>query len=149
MIYFVVCLELMSLVWQSGFCYSTFPTSVNILFSLFLDTSHSDSFPVLRWLAHALLLSDDDAWSNCYRLCAQIQYVSEVLHKWLKNWVIFTLYICRSGFFILTPHYGLDYIAQCRQTGFHPHPNDPPLFMDAQHIKMDSQVKIKVVDLRR
>ncbi|KAM8706646.1 hypothetical protein ACLKA7_010846 [Drosophila subpalustris] len=54
-----------------------------------------------------------------------------------------------TGFFILTPHYGLDYIAQCRQSGFHPHPNDPPLFMDAQHIKMDSQAKIKVIDLRR
>ncbi|KAH8406943.1 hypothetical protein KR222_000893 [Zaprionus bogoriensis] len=54
-----------------------------------------------------------------------------------------------TGFFILTPHYGLDYIAQCRQSGFHPHPNDPPLFMEAQHMKMDSQAKIKVVDLRR
>ncbi|XP_062125963.1 STAM-binding protein-like A [Drosophila sulfurigaster albostrigata] len=54
-----------------------------------------------------------------------------------------------NGFFILTPHYGLDYIAQCRQTGFHPHPNDPPLFMDAAHIKMDSHAKIKVIDLRR
>lgn len=54
-----------------------------------------------------------------------------------------------TGFFILTPHYGLDYIAQCRQSGFHPHPNDPPLFMEAQHIKMDSKAKIKVIDLRR
>lgn len=34
-----------------------------------------------------------------------------------------------TGFFCLTPGYGLDYIAQCRQNGFHPHPNDPPLFM--------------------
>ncbi|ALC47629.1 CG2224 [Drosophila busckii] len=54
-----------------------------------------------------------------------------------------------TGFFILTPHYGLEYIAQCRETGFHPHPNDPPLFMDAQHIKVDAQSKIKVIDLRR
>ncbi|XP_030370154.1 STAM-binding protein-like A [Scaptodrosophila lebanonensis] len=54
-----------------------------------------------------------------------------------------------TGFFILTPHYGLDYIAQCRQTGFHPHPNDPPLFMEAQHIKMDNNSKVKVIDLRR
>ncbi|XP_070137521.1 STAM-binding protein-like A isoform X3 [Drosophila bipectinata] len=53
-----------------------------------------------------------------------------------------------TGFFILTPHYGLDFIAQCRQTGFHPHPNDPPLFMEAQHIRMDGQAKIKVIDLR-
>ncbi|XP_017874112.1 PREDICTED: STAM-binding protein-like A [Drosophila arizonae] len=54
-----------------------------------------------------------------------------------------------TGFFLLTPQYGLDYIAQCRQSGFHPHPNDPPLFMDAQHIKIDAQTKIKVIDLRR
>ncbi|XP_068152112.1 STAM-binding protein-like A [Drosophila tropicalis] len=54
-----------------------------------------------------------------------------------------------TGFFLLTPHYGLDYIAQCRQSGFHPHPNDPPLFMEAQHMKMDIQTKIKVIDLRR
>ncbi|KAH8313093.1 hypothetical protein KR067_000299 [Drosophila pandora] len=53
-----------------------------------------------------------------------------------------------TGFFILTPHYGLDFIAQCRQSGFHPHPNDPPLFMEAQHIRMDGQDKIKVIDLR-
>ncbi|SPP80096.1 STAM-binding protein-like A [Drosophila guanche] len=54
-----------------------------------------------------------------------------------------------TGFFILTPHYGLDYIAQCRQSGFHPHPNDPPLFMEAQHIQKDVHTKIKVIDLRR
>ncbi|XP_036322721.1 STAM-binding protein-like [Rhagoletis pomonella] len=54
-----------------------------------------------------------------------------------------------TGFFILTPNYGLDYIAQCRQTGFHPHPNEPRLFMEAQHIQLDSQRKIEVVDLRR
>lgn len=54
-----------------------------------------------------------------------------------------------TGFFILTPNYGLNYIAECRQTGFHPHPNDPPLFMEAQHIQMDASQKIRVVDLRR
>ncbi|XP_005183825.1 STAM-binding protein [Musca domestica] len=54
-----------------------------------------------------------------------------------------------TGFFILTPNYGLHYIAECRQSGFHPHPNDPPLFMEAQHIQMDAGQKIKVVDLRR
>ncbi|XP_037952533.1 STAM-binding protein [Teleopsis dalmanni] len=54
-----------------------------------------------------------------------------------------------TGFFNLTQNYGLDYIAQCRQTGFHPHPNDPPLFMEAQHIQIDSHTQIEVVDLRR
>ncbi|XP_039947584.1 STAM-binding protein [Bactrocera tryoni] len=54
-----------------------------------------------------------------------------------------------TGFFILTPDYGLDYIAQCRQTGFHPHPNEPRLYMESQHIQLDAQRKIQVVDLRR
>lgn len=35
----------------------------------------------------------------------------------------------RTGFFMLTPDYGLDFIANCRQTGFHPHPTEPPLYM--------------------
>lgn len=53
-----------------------------------------------------------------------------------------------TGFFCLTPSYGLDYIAQCRQTGFHPHPKDPPLFMEALHIVLEDAAKIEVVDLR-
>ncbi|XP_065089611.1 STAM-binding protein [Ochlerotatus camptorhynchus] len=53
-----------------------------------------------------------------------------------------------TGFFCLTPSYGLDYISQCRQTGFHPHPKDPPLFMEALHIVPDDTAKIEVVDLR-
>lgn len=39
------------------------------------------------------------------------------------------LYLFSTGFFVLTPGYGLDFIAGCRESGFHPHPNDPPLFM--------------------
>ncbi|KAL5284747.1 STAMBPL1 family protein [Megaselia abdita] len=53
-----------------------------------------------------------------------------------------------TGFFCLTPHYGLDYIAQCRQKGFHPHPKDPPLFMEAEHIFLEENAKVEVVDLR-
>ncbi|KAK2588287.1 hypothetical protein KPH14_004308 [Odynerus spinipes] len=34
-----------------------------------------------------------------------------------------------TAFFILTPEYGLEYIANCRETGFHPHPTEPPLYM--------------------
>lgn len=55
----------------------------------------------------------------------------------------------RTGFYCLTPDYGLDYIAGCRQTGFHPHPNEPPLFMEAQQALVDDTVRIQVVDLRR
>ncbi|XP_039434123.1 STAM-binding protein-like [Culex pipiens pallens] len=53
-----------------------------------------------------------------------------------------------TGFFCLTPSYGLDYISQCRQSGFHPHPKDPPLFMEALHITLEDKVSIEVVDLR-
>ncbi|KAK7869958.1 hypothetical protein R5R35_013732 [Gryllus longicercus] len=54
-----------------------------------------------------------------------------------------------NGFFMLTPNYGLDFIANCKQTGFHPHPTEPPLFMNADHSKLDSSAPIEVVDLRR
>ncbi|KDR24328.1 STAM-binding protein [Zootermopsis nevadensis] len=54
-----------------------------------------------------------------------------------------------TGFFILTPHYGLDFIAKCRQTGFHPHPTEPPLYMKAEHSKLDNAAYVEVVDLRR
>ncbi|XP_069680632.1 STAM-binding protein [Periplaneta americana] len=54
-----------------------------------------------------------------------------------------------NGFFILTPNYGLDFIANCRQTGFHPHPTEPPLYMKAEHSKLDNAACVEVVDLRR
>ncbi|KAG8230059.1 hypothetical protein J437_LFUL009643 [Ladona fulva] len=54
-----------------------------------------------------------------------------------------------TGFYVLTPDYGLDFIANCRQTGFHPHPSKPPLFMDAEHTKLNDVATIEVVDLRR
>ncbi|XP_067011147.1 STAM-binding protein-like A [Anabrus simplex] len=54
-----------------------------------------------------------------------------------------------NAFFMLTPNYGLDFIANCTQTGFHPHPTEPPLFMEAEHSKLDNNAPIEVVDLRR
>lgn len=54
-----------------------------------------------------------------------------------------------TGFYVLTPDYGLDFIANCRQTGFHPHPSKPPLFMEAEHTKLNDVAPIEVVDLRR
>ncbi|XP_053697428.1 STAM-binding protein [Sabethes cyaneus] len=53
-----------------------------------------------------------------------------------------------TGFFCLTPSYGLDYISQCRQSGFHPHPKEPPLFMEALHLTLEDKLSIEVVDLR-
>ncbi|XP_028172849.1 STAM-binding protein-like A isoform X1 [Ostrinia furnacalis] len=54
-----------------------------------------------------------------------------------------------TGYFALTPEYGMDFIAKCRQTGFHPHPNDPPLFYDVKHIRLDHTAPVEMVDLRR
>lgn len=54
-----------------------------------------------------------------------------------------------TGYFALTPDYGMQFIANCRQTGFHPHPNDPPLFMTVSHIRVDESAPVHVVDLRR
>ncbi|XP_029659289.1 STAM-binding protein [Formica exsecta] len=54
-----------------------------------------------------------------------------------------------TGFFMLTPDYGLDFIANCRQTGFHPHPTEPPLYMKAGHCKLDVTAFIEVVNLQR
>ncbi|GLV45292.1 uncharacterized protein CBL_05392 [Carabus blaptoides fortunei] len=53
-----------------------------------------------------------------------------------------------TGFFMLTPEHGLGFIASCRESGFHPHPKDPPLFKKADHTKVDSAAFIEVVDLR-
>jgi hypothetical protein len=41
--------------------------------------------------------------------------------------IVFLLFN-RTGFFHLTPEFGLNYIANCRGTGFHPHPTEPLLF---------------------
>jgi STAM-binding protein len=53
-----------------------------------------------------------------------------------------------TGFFVLTPNYGLKFIANCRKSGFHPHPTEPPLFMVAEHVKIDSTASLEVLDLR-
>lgn len=54
-----------------------------------------------------------------------------------------------TGYFTLTPNHGLNFIANCRESGFHPHPSEPPLFQSAEHIMMDPSLKIQVIDLRR
>ncbi|KAL7306744.1 hypothetical protein TKK_0001113 [Trichogramma kaykai] len=54
-----------------------------------------------------------------------------------------------TGFFHLTPEHGLNFIANCRENGFHPHPSDPPLFTVAKHFKIDPYGSIESVDLRK
>lgn len=53
-----------------------------------------------------------------------------------------------TGFFTLSPNHGLSYIANCHQSGFHPHPKEPPLFQNADHVTLENSMAIKVIDLR-
>lgn len=50
--------------------------------------------------------------------------------------------------FSLTVDHGLSFISQCNATGFHPHPNDPPLYEECKHIRFDDRAPVTVVDLR-
>ncbi|KAG8193409.1 hypothetical protein JTE90_009634 [Oedothorax gibbosus] len=54
-----------------------------------------------------------------------------------------------TSIFSLTSNYGLDYISQCQQKGFHPHPNEPPIYEESVHIKLDNHARITVIDLRK
>ncbi|KAJ8921866.1 hypothetical protein NQ315_008498 [Exocentrus adspersus] len=54
-----------------------------------------------------------------------------------------------TGFFILTPNYGLPFIANCRKSGFHPHPTEPPLFKVADHVRIENSAPLEVLDLRK
>ena len=53
-----------------------------------------------------------------------------------------------TGYFSLTPDHGLDLIANCRQSGFHPHAKDPPLFAELDHVQLDDKSDVTLVDLR-
>ncbi|KAK3912720.1 STAM-binding protein-like A [Frankliniella fusca] len=54
-----------------------------------------------------------------------------------------------NSIFCLTHNYGLDFIAKCKKDGFHPHPSEPPLFMVAEHARLESDLPVEVIDLRR
>ena len=54
-----------------------------------------------------------------------------------------------TGFFSLTPDHGLDFIANCLKSGFHPHPKDPPLFAELDHVVIDENSDVTLVDLRK
>ncbi|KAF8770488.1 STAM-binding protein-like A like protein [Argiope bruennichi] len=48
----------------------------------------------------------------------------------------------KTSIFSLTPNYGLDYISQCQQKGFHPHPNEPVIYEESVHVKLDNHVAV-------
>ncbi|KAJ1521113.1 hypothetical protein ONE63_002815 [Megalurothrips usitatus] len=54
-----------------------------------------------------------------------------------------------NSIFCLTQNYGLDFIAKCSKSGFHPHPSEPPLFTIAEHARLESDLSVEVADLRR
>jgi len=54
-----------------------------------------------------------------------------------------------TGIFRLTPDHGLKFVTNCTQSGFHPHPKNPPLFEDSPLVRTDDVTRIQIVDLRR
>lgn len=54
----------------------------------------------------------------------------------------------QNKIFSLTVDHGLSFISQCNGSGFHPHPNDPPLYEECKHIRFDERATVTVVDLR-
>lgn len=53
-----------------------------------------------------------------------------------------------TGFFTLTGEYGIGIVSKCQDKGFHPHVTDPPLFINAEHIKLDDTIPLTVKDFR-
>ncbi|XP_065051043.1 STAM-binding protein-like A [Rhopilema esculentum] len=52
------------------------------------------------------------------------------------------------GVYRLTSNHGMSFIGSCNKTGFHPHPKEPPLFEESDHIEMDPAMDLSVLDLR-
>jgi len=52
-----------------------------------------------------------------------------------------------NAIFSLTK-YGLDTIRDCSESGFHMHQKEPPLFQKSEHIEIDDQLTVRVIDLR-
>lgn len=52
------------------------------------------------------------------------------------------------GIFSLTPNYGLQFIENCHEKGFHPHPKEPPIYSNSSHIIFDDSKKVTLIDLR-
>lgn len=120
-----------------------------------IDSSKSNCIFVIGRSSYTLVISDNAARSNCHRLrskiskvCKFIDFIYFVVDTARIDVLLGSFLHFRTGYFCLTPGHGLDYIADCRESGFHPHPKKPPLFMDATHILIDDSLHIEVVDLR-
>ncbi|CDW56672.1 USP8 dimer and JAB domain containing protein [Trichuris trichiura] len=51
------------------------------------------------------------------------------------------------GLFMLTPSHGLKIVGECKQIGFHPHKDDPPLFQQCDHASLTDATGL-LIDLR-
>ncbi|CAH1163408.1 unnamed protein product [Phaedon cochleariae] len=51
-------------------------------------------------------------------------------------------------YFNLTPTNGMTVISKCKKSGFHPHPSEPPLFKSADHVRIENDATLEVIDLR-
>ncbi|XP_038060911.1 STAM-binding protein-like A [Patiria miniata] len=54
----------------------------------------------------------------------------------------------QTGYFSLTPDYGVNFISNCKEAGFHPHPSQPTIYEEGQHVKIASNVSIQMIDMR-
>lgn len=52
------------------------------------------------------------------------------------------------GVYSLTSDYGINFIAKCQLSGFHPHPDFPPLYEESRHVIFDNNNDVQLVDLR-
>lgn len=52
------------------------------------------------------------------------------------------------GVFSLTDPYGIQFIANCKLIGFHPHPSDPPIYQQSVHFAFDDTIHPNLIDLR-
>lgn len=54
-----------------------------------------------------------------------------------------------TGYFHLTPDFGMKFVQKCKGQGFHEHPIKPAIFQAAPHIQLQPLPKVIVEDLRR
>ncbi|XP_033644092.1 STAM-binding protein-like [Asterias rubens] len=54
----------------------------------------------------------------------------------------------QTGYFSLTQDHGLQFISNCKEVGFHPHPSQPPIYEEGQHAKISINSSIQIIDMR-
>eukprot|EP01137_Pigoraptor_chileana_P017640 Opistho-2@76016 len=53
------------------------------------------------------------------------------------------------GTFSLTVPGGIELIARCRLSGFHPHPSEPVLYEQSGHVRYEAGLPLEVIDIRK